>query len=50
MKVAVTGASGLVGSALVPFLTVAGHEVLRLVRRAPRGDDEVWFTPASAWC
>ena len=27
MKLAVTGASGLVGSALVPFLTTGGHEV-----------------------
>src|SRR2546422_3582025 len=32
--VAVTGASGLVGSALVPDLTSAGHRVLRLVRGA----------------
>lgn len=32
MNIAVTGASGLVGSALVPFLTSEGHRVLRLVR------------------
>ena len=32
--VAVTGASGLVGSALVPALTSTGHRVLRLVRGA----------------
>ncbi len=32
MKVAVAGASGLVGSALVPFLSAGGHEVLRLKR------------------
>ena len=46
MKVAVTGASGLIGSALVPFLRTAGHEVLRLVRRAPVAADEVGWDPA----
>lgn len=32
MKILVTGSSGLVGSALVPFLTAGGHSVTRLVR------------------
>ncbi len=32
MRIAVAGASGLVGSALVPFLTAGGHDVLRLAR------------------
>jgi uncharacterized protein (TIGR01777 family) len=32
MKVAVTGASGLVGTVLVPFLTTGGHAVTRLRR------------------
>jgi uncharacterized protein (TIGR01777 family) len=32
MKIAVGGSTGLVGSALVPFLTENGHEVVRLVR------------------
>jgi NAD dependent epimerase/dehydratase family enzyme len=36
MKVAITGASGLLGSALVPFLRSGGHAVLRLVRRTPK--------------
>ena len=35
MKVLVTGSSGFIGSALVPFLTDRGHTVLRLVRRRP---------------
>jgi uncharacterized protein len=35
MKILVTGASGLVGSALIPHLTSKGHEVLRLVRSEP---------------
>ncbi len=34
MKILVTGASGLVGNALVPFLTTGGHSVTRVVRRA----------------
>jgi len=45
MKVAVTGASGLIGSALVRFLTSGGHEVRRLVRRGPRGADEIRWDP-----
>lgn len=40
MTVAVTGSSGLVGSALVPFLTTGGHRVVRLVRGTPSGPDE----------
>jgi uncharacterized protein (TIGR01777 family) len=45
MKVAVTGASGLIGGALVPFLRAGGHEVLRLVRRAPAARDEIRWDP-----
>ena len=45
MKVAVTGASGLVGSALVPVLRDAGHDVLTLTRRAPEGDAQVAWDP-----
>jgi len=47
MRIAVTGASGLVGSALVPALRAGGHEVLRLVRREARGGDEVRWNPAT---
>ncbi|MEX0799800.1 MAG: TIGR01777 family oxidoreductase [Dehalococcoidia bacterium] len=47
MKVLVTGASGLVGSALVPFLTGRGHQVVRLVRAEPRGEDEVRWDAAA---
>lgn len=32
MKILVTGASGLIGSALIPLLTTGGHGVVRLVR------------------
>jgi uncharacterized protein (TIGR01777 family) len=42
LKVAVTGASGLLGRALVPFLTSAAHQVTRLVRRAPGEGEVAW--------
>jgi uncharacterized protein (TIGR01777 family) len=46
MKVAVTGASGLIGSALVPHLRSVGHDVLRVVRRPASAPDEVTWDPA----
>ncbi|PTL79374.1 TIGR01777 family oxidoreductase [Vitiosangium sp. GDMCC 1.1324] len=42
LTVAVSGASGLVGSALVPFLTTGGHRVRRLVRGRPGAGDIAW--------
>jgi uncharacterized protein (TIGR01777 family) len=47
MKIVVSGASGLVGSALVPHLRDQGHTVLRLVRRPTRQADEVFWDPAA---
>ena len=41
MKVAVTGATGLVGTALVPALRAAGHAVLTLTRGTADGPGEV---------
>lgn len=46
MKILVTGSSGLVGSALLPALRAAGHQVTAVVRRAPRsGAAEVQWDP-----
>lgn len=42
--VAVTGASGLVGSALCAFLTSGGHRVVKLVRHAPGEGERYWDT------
>lgn len=47
MKVVVSGASGLIGSALVPALRADGHEVIRLVRRESSGADEIRWDPAA---
>ncbi|WP_054814946.1 TIGR01777 family oxidoreductase [Nocardia arizonensis] len=38
--IAVTGASGLVGTALTAFLSTGGHRVIRLVRHKPANTDE----------
>lgn len=43
LKIAVSGAEGLVGSVLVPFLTAGGHQVLRIVRTKPRHPNEEIF-------
>ncbi|GAA1093983.1 TIGR01777 family oxidoreductase [Tsukamurella spumae] len=45
--VAVTGASGLVGTDLVAFLSTGGHRVLRLVRGEPQSDGERRWDPAA---
>jgi len=48
VKVAVTGSSGLIGTALAADLRADGHEVVRLVRRAPRAAGEVRWDPRAA--
>ena len=47
LRVLVTGASGLIGGALTPFLQTGGHEVVRLVRRPPASPTEVAWDPAA---
>ncbi|MCF3133339.1 TIGR01777 family oxidoreductase [Streptomyces olivochromogenes] len=44
-RIAVAGASGLIGSALVRSLAADGHEVVRLVRHGQHGPDEVCWDP-----
>ncbi|RYV50286.1 TIGR01777 family oxidoreductase [Pengzhenrongella frigida] len=45
MQVVVAGSSGLIGNALVTELTRGGHDVRRLVRRAPSGPTEIAWDP-----
>jgi uncharacterized protein len=40
LTVAVTGSSGLIGSALCAYLSTGGHRVIRLVRRPPQHPSE----------
>jgi uncharacterized protein (TIGR01777 family) len=42
LRVAVTGATGLLGSALIPFLTTGGHTVMPVVRGRPRAGQIGW--------
>lgn len=46
-RVAVTGSSGLIGSALSAFLRDRGDEVVRLVRRPATAPDEVTWDPGA---
>jgi uncharacterized protein (TIGR01777 family) len=46
-RIAITGASGLIGSALSAFLRARGDDVVHLVRREPRTSSEVGWDPAS---
>lgn len=43
--VVISGAGGLLGSALAAFLSTQGWRVARLVRGAPRGPDEIEWAP-----
>jgi uncharacterized protein (TIGR01777 family) len=48
MRVAITGSSGLIGTALTASLQADGHQVVRLVRRPPRAADEIRWDPRAA--
>jgi len=45
LNIVVTGASGMIGSVLCPFLSTGGHRVVRLVRRPAVSDDEIFWDP-----
>ena len=48
LRIAITGARGLLGQQLTPFLTTAGHTVTALVRGEPQ-PGEVRWDPAGNW-
>ncbi|CAN2204342.1 COG1090 Predicted nucleoside-diphosphate sugar epimerase [Candidatus Nanopelagicaceae bacterium] len=48
-RIAITGASGLIGSALVGHLKSEGHTVQRLVRRAPVSPEEIQWDPKTGF-
>lgn len=48
MRIAITGSSGLIGTALAVSLLRDGHQLVRLVRRPPRSPGEVRWDPAAA--
>ncbi|HNB24282.1 MAG TPA: TIGR01777 family oxidoreductase [Candidatus Melainabacteria bacterium] len=45
MKIAITGASGLVGKKVTARLEAAGHQVVKLVRRVRNSDNEFTWNP-----
>jgi len=47
MKIAISGASGLLGSEFSAYLLSKGHKVFRLVRRKPNNEDEIQWNPVS---
>ena len=47
MRILISGASGLIGSALATELSAQGHKVSRLVRRAARDANEIEWHPGS---
>ena len=47
VDVLVTGAHGLIGTALIPRLRADGHRVVRLVRSDPEGSDDVRWDPSA---
>jgi len=44
-RILVSGASGLIGSQLIPFLDTGGHEVIQLVRRKPLDENQRFWDP-----
>ena len=48
MKIAVTGSSGMIGSALCPRLEAAGHEIVR-IRNGDPSDANAQWNPEAGW-
>ena len=49
LRILISGASGVLGSALIPLLTTGGHQVWTLVRRKPSpGKHEIFWDPQNS--
>ena len=48
MKILIAGSHGMIGSAVTSHLIECGHEVVRLVRKAP-GADELYWDPEAGY-
>ena len=47
LRILISGSHGLIGSTLIPFLKVAGHQVVKLVRTPPKaGSSAIWWDPS----
>jgi uncharacterized protein (TIGR01777 family) len=42
MRILISGAGGMIGSVVAPYLASQGHEIVRLVRRAPEAGEVRW--------
>jgi uncharacterized protein (TIGR01777 family) len=45
LKIGITGSTGVIGSALSAFLSTGGHEVYHFVRRTPKHEREIYWSP-----
>ena len=46
MKIGVTGASGFIGRKLTKKLLDSGYDVRKFVRREPKSEDEIYWSPS----
>lgn len=49
MRILISGASGLVGTHLMPVLQEKGHEIFRLVRKPPKNESEIQWDAAKGF-
>ena len=45
LKIVISGASGLIGRAIIPFLTTGGHQVTCLVRKKEPSPNQIFWDP-----
>ncbi len=45
-RILISGAGGVLGRKLIPFFQTGGHTVLRLVRKHPKAENEIFWDPS----